>query len=1036
MINHEHFGEEIIQRTLLSPTIRWRQNSTNFSILVCLLLCGDVHANPGPNNTYDENGRNIDDTTTEDHSDAFQFDCFNKRGIHIIHSNVRSLLPSIDELRHFVSVNKPHIIGISETWLDDSILDSEISLAGYKVERKDRNRSGGGVATYISNTITSNRRSDIEDNNIEMVCIDILLPKSKPILVCNAYRPPKDESFYENLDHSFENCESLDQEIYIIGDLNTDISHQDTSIFKKLKSFLYSFHMVQIISEFTRVTPSTSSTLDLIIVSDQDKVSQSGVLTYAFSDHQVIYCTRKQKKICSNCQYVKNIRCMRNYDVSVFKEQLRNVNWFNVLNSEDIDKAWLEFKKLFLDVLNIIAPVKSVRVKQKSEAWFNGEILHLLGERNRAFVKFRKSKLDADYVMYKGLRNRCKNLIESCKKGFIKEKIESNSNNAKDLWKTLKNMGLTMKGNSESSKIGLKDDRGDIVFDESFVTNKFNNFFCNVASKLVSLLPNSSGYYISTSLDSFYIKLGVQNNSFKLSIVSDDDVDKLLTKLNVTKSTGHDDIPARFLKDGHDVLSTPLAYIFNLSVRKGLFPNDLKKARVVPLYKKGNRNIESNYRPISILPVVSKIYEKLVHDQVMAYLESKKILYDYQSGFRNSFSTESALVYLTDKIKANMDKGLFSGLVLMDLQKAFDTVDHNILVKKLKCIGFNSTCIDWFTSYLSNRTQFVDIQGHKSECSNISCGVPQGSILGPMLFLIYVNDMSSSVQCDLYLYADDSALVISGRTVEAVESRLAKELKNVSNWLVDNRLSLHLGKTESIIYGTKQKLSRPMNIIINDVNISAKDCVKYLGAYLDQCVSGVQMAEKVVKRVNQTLKFLYRKGQMLTFKDRLLLCNAMIQPFFDYGCCFWYNGLCNKYKNKLQTCQNKVVRFIFSKCNRSHVGAKELCSLKWLNVEKRVELRIACNMFKVFNGKAPNYLNQLFTFHNKSHNTRYSSMSFSIPHVNSNGKKSFFYSGIILWNNLPNNVKKCKSYDAFKSMCKSHFSDQMINLDSDDFIFY
>ncbi len=456
---------------------------------------------------------------------------------------------------------------------------------------------------------------------------------------------------------------------------------------------------------------------------------------------------------------------------------------------------------------------------------------------------------------------------------------------------------------------------------------------------------------------------------------------------------------------------------------KSIVPDDFKVACVVPLYNKGDHNLEGNYRPISILPVVSKVFERIVHNQLTMYLNSFDILYDYQSGFRKDFSTDSALVYLTDRIRSNSDKGNFTGLVLMDLQKAFDTVNHDIILNKLRTIGFKDDCIKWFRSYLCNRKQFTDVNGQHSEFENVTCGVPQGSILGPLLFLVYVNDMSASVQCELYLYADDSALLTTGKSIEHIESVLEGELKNVSKWLIDNKLSLHLGKTESVIYGPPKKVKdRVMNINIDGIMIKGKDSVKYLGAHLDQCLTGVTMATNAIKKVNKCLKFMYRKSEFLNFKERLMMSNALIQPTFDYGCNFWFRSLGKVVRSKLQVTQNKVIRFVLEKGNRYHVAVSDFRKLKWISVEKRVDFMTLCNMFKIYHKKAPKYLCHIdFIKDSHSHNTRYSTMSFSVPSVKTQGKHTFKYSGIFLWNNLPMYVKQSQ----FKHNCKKFQIDSM-----------
>ena len=231
-------------------------------------------------------------------------------------------------------------------------------------------------------------------------------------------------------------------------------------------------------------------------------------------------------------------------------------------------------------------------------------------------------------------------------------------------------------------------------------------------------------------------------------------------------------------------------------------------------------------------------------------------------------------------------------MVLLDLQKAFDTVDHNILLMKLEAIGLQPMAVNWFKSYLTNRHQCVDIGGTLSNPADITCGVPQGSILGPLLFLIYVNDITASVNCKLLLYADDSALIVADKSLTVIEHRLSRELESIREWLIDNRLSLHLGKTESILFGSKRKLknNKTIQVQCGNESLTCKSNVKYLGLILDQSLNGEITVDNVVKKSNAKIKFLYRQAKNVSQETKKLLTSALIQCHFDYACSAWYDG--------------------------------------------------------------------------------------------------------------------------------------------------
>ena len=424
-----------------------------------------------------------------------------------------------------------------------------------------------------------------------------------------------------------------------------------------------------------------------------------------------------------------------------------------------------------------------------------------------------------------------------------------------------------------------------------------NSYFFNIPSNLVSLLPTPSKIYTTFTelFKHFYSSKNISPDQFYLQHVSENFVNTELSKINPNKSYGIDGIQARFIKDSASEIKLPITYIINLSIDSNTVPTDFKYAKVTPLYKKGNKSQVENYRPISILSVVSKVLEKAIYFQFEKYLKENNILYSYQSGFRKKHSTDTCLIDLMDFLHTNISEGKYVGMVLLDLQKAFDTVDHDILCNKLKHMGV--ACVGWFESYLKNRLQVVTLDGVNSLPGNVQCGVPQGSILGPLLFLCYVNDMPISIKCKLLLYADDSALLVSWLTPESISQKLSQELKSCHDWLVDNKLSLHIGKTESILFSTKKKNNQSDNfqVFCNGTPVKRVNFVKYLGLTIDSTLSGDSIVSNITEKATSRLKFLYRYKSILKEQSRKILCSALIQCHLDYSCSSWYTNL-----NKLQ----------------------------------------------------------------------------------------------------------------------------------------
>ena len=364
---------------------------------------------------------------------------------------------------------------------------------------------------------------------------------------------------------------------------------------------------------------------------------------------------------------------------------------------------------------------------------------------------------------------------------------------------------------------------GALEFDSTKVAQIFADFFANLADDLVAKLPKPSNRFGLKSVCLYYKK--ICNNIRKLIFnhVSTEEILLILQEIQLNKAAGIDSINGRFFKHGAKRLANPIAQLCNLSITLGTFPKECKIAKLVPVFKKGSKVDPKNYRPISLLPVVSKVIEKVIFNQIINFISENNILFELQSGFRQNHSTDFCLTYLNNKVIKGFDSGLFTGMILIDLQKAFDTIDHKILLEKMNYFGFSQQVIKWFRSYLSQRKFCASIDKSLSNVTNLSCGVPQGSILGPLLFLLYINDMPQAVNCELLLYADDSCLLFQHKEVKAIEKQLTEDFSSICEWFLDNKLSIHFGedKTKTILFGTKIKTNKAdkLNDKYGDINI-------------------------------------------------------------------------------------------------------------------------------------------------------------------------------------------------------------------------
>ena len=1032
-------------------------NSVSYTCQKCSLTLSNKNEIPFPEVSFSENANQIDITPIENTTDIDNtWHTFNTRGLHFIHLNINSLLDKIDELRFIAEKSKPTIIGITESKIDDTVTETEFAIKGYTPIRNDRTRNGGGVVLYIKEDIGFNRRENFS-KEIENIFVDILLPKTKPILVGILYNPFKSD-FLDKLSSAISNTDNFDnQEVYLLGDFNINLWHKGKYVFQddkilssreilkiaeakdgynmiRYQEFCSLHNLKQLIKSPTRITDNKSSLLDHVLTNSLEKVPQSGVIDVGLSDHQLIYCTRKAIHSKTNSHTQIKIRSLKNYTIDAFHHYLVNLAFPNYELFTDVNAAYLDFTNKLMSVINEIAPIKEIRVKSRTEEWFDGEVVESIKIRDKLFKKFKKSKSQNDKELFKVARNSTQSLINKKKKSFYEEKLNENIGKPKELWKSLNSLGFTTK-NKSKSKICLNH-KGNLNFDPKANANIFKNFFSNLAEDLLKKLPNPSNKFNLNTVKSYYVKQGVKMNSFSFNHVDEEIILKLLEEINPSKAAGIDGLAGKFLKDGAPYLSSPITQLCNLTITLSAFPEKCKIAKLKPMFKKGSTTEPKNYRPISLLPLISKLIERVIHDQIQKYLSNQEILYKYQSGFRSGHSTDTCLSYLNDKILKSFDEGKITGMILIDLQKAFDTINHKILLDKLVYLGFSKTAILWLKSYISNRSFIVNVENDYSDPGDLNCGVPQGSILGPLLFLLYVNDMPQAIECDLLLYADDSVLIFTHKNINTINEQLNKDFNSLCEWFVDNKLSIHFGedKTKSILFTSKNKIKKVGTLSIHhaDIQIKQHSKVTYLGCILDEDLSGESMATKVIGKINGRLKFLYRKNKFLTSSLRRLLCNALIQPHFDYACSAWYPNLTQKLSKKLQTTQNKCIRFCLQLGNRSHIGAREFKQIDWLPVKERFNQCVCSTVFKFVNKTCPVYMKEMFSTFDQDNSTRISALKLRQPcRKTAKGQGGLSYLGPFIWNNIDKKCKLNTNLNTFKHEVKKTFFNLLIKKEAD-----
>ena len=876
------------------------------------------------------------------------------------------------------------------------------------------------MSLYIRNGLNFDIRK-LPTSSSECLFIDIMFPNTKPITFGACYRPPSDNNFLANFRPVLDSFET-DRETYIMGDFNI-CTRQKSSLYNSYCDLLQSFSLSQLISEPTRITPQSSSVIDHVLCNPLCNVKSSGVLDVGVSDHQFTFCIRG--RIVPPCSepIVHRFRSMGNYSREMFCVKLREVDWSRVMLETDVSLSLRYFIDILLGVINEIAPYHQIRAKHDSAPWMCRGILVGIRKRDDLFRKFKKDKNNGTlYKAYCKQRNLVQRDIRLAKSEFFRGKMKECGGDSAKLWRQLGYIGYS---EPKSKASIVLEHEGAKIFEASKVANVFNRYFTYIASNLVNLLPTPSGIYstASATFRNFYRNRGIHGPCFTLMPVPRHFILTQLNSFNPGKSTGLDDISPRFLKDGASALAEPIGHIVNLSILTETVPAELKRAKVVPIFKKGSRLDPGNYRPVSILSAVSKILERAVNGQLVSHLNSRKLLYEYQSGFRSKYSTDTCLMNLTDYVKGKVNNGELVGMVMIDLRKAFDTVDGDILIGKLSAMGVTS--LDWFRSYLFDREQCTQVGGKNSSFLQITCGVPQGSILGPTLFLCYVNDMASCLNCHLSLYADDSALIFSGKNASQIASFLSQELSLCKKWLIDNRLSLHVGKTESILFGSGRRIraAGDFKVTCDGETVQRVTSIVYLGVRLDQCLSFDEYVVKVCKNANNRLSFLYRYSHLLDVQTRKMLCNSLVLSNLTYCISAWYPGLGTGLKDRLNVVQRKMVRFVNGWKPREHVGVREIKSAGWLIFPKRASLSQLCHLFKIRAGLAPSYLSRDFcpTGDIHHHHTRGSDLNYFID-SRKFPPNTFHYTTVREWNALPHDLRCAPSLASFKRKLRQYFT--------------
>lgn len=893
-----------------------------------------------------------------------------------------------DSFKRIVLDNEFSIIGVSETWLLPDFPSQFISIPNYNLIRTDRDGRGGGVACYLKAPYRFKvYHSSTSVNGLEQIWLIVNFNKQK-VAVGIIYRPPR-ANIVMCLDELSNVLERIFLEanlIILMGDININLLNLNSPDVIKFNSLLFNFELCQIINTPTRITANTESLIDVICVSNGVAVRSCDVLDMLnVTDHMLVFC----EIYIENEKVVNDTITFRNYknlDINSFAiDATYNVTWENIFNLNDINSKVDYLNNCIMSLFDRHAPVCTITKKRRHHPYITYNIKLMITSKNKAHKKYLKTRTVADREYYVTLRNYVNEAIKQEKVAYMQYVLRKNKNDQKRIWNNLSDWGVPTR--SSTKVINLPDDLSN--------PEELNNYFLNVAG------PST----INNDLLSFYNN-NLRNMEVHFNFVEITDEQILDALKNIkTQAFGVDNINAKMISLVIPYCIDVIKHIFNESIKQGIFPDLWKTANVIPTPKKLIPTCFNDLRPICILPTFSKLLEKVVSFQLKDYLEINNILPDIQSGFRHKHGTQTALLKVVNDISTAIDKSLPSILVLLDQSKAFDLVNFDLLLAKLKYIGFDNLALNWFSSYIIARTQrvFFDSNICSSMRETLS-GVPQGSILGPVLFSIFIFDFPAVLSyCQLHLYADDIELYMSVTNIENDIENFNIDLNNTSKYSEDNGLRINPNKTLALCIGSDRNTSsivREYKLNINGTDISWVQSAKNLGVVFDNRLSFEEHVNNIFKIAFLKLKSLYRFKYELSQEVKLKLIKSLIYPHIEYCCSVYYNFLTLQNQSKLQRIQNACMRFVCCIPYREHV-TPYLSGLNELNINNRIQYLIFIFLYKLINSKTPRYLYNLITKRSDIHIINIRANTFTIPqHSTNKFEGSFSYLAPYLLNKV------------------------------------
>ena len=921
----------------------------------------------------------------------------------IFHQNVCGLSSKKEELLNSLAVHSPHIICLTEHHLSDGELEN-MPLDQYALGAKfcRKTHKCGGVCILIQDSLhftNINMNKFSKEKDIEICAVKIHAPSSS-IIVLTVYRSPTgDIAYFLNvleaaLNQLYNNITTL----ILCGDFNINYLNEDKKK-QRLNSLLTSYGLYSVIDFPTRTNNSTSTTIDNIFINKLTFLTYNVYsLVNGISDHDAQILTLPDTNIPKTKNELYSYRKIDAPSLNEFQINLSHEAWSKVFNNNDKDTniIYNNFLDTFLKMFNASFPPHKTLLTRNNKPWLTSGIKTSCNNKRKLYLLYRESN---DPKLKEHYRKYCKLLTKTiilAKKLHYSAMLTNSTNKPKTTWNIIKSITNNHKKSNNRLMMEIEGKR---TTHHQTIAEKLNAYYVNVADNITSNIPVKSTVNGLTNEDPLWYLYTAFQQPFpdiKLKHTTTGEIEKIITELKHKNSCGYDKVTAKIIQASSPYIVSPLAHICNRMLSTGTFPDRLKYAEVKPIYKKGDKTQITNYRPISLLPVFSKIFEKVLYKRLSDHLGKNNILAKEQFGFRCNTSTEPAIYTLIHNILSSLNTKSLAGGLFCDLQKAFDCVNHNILLKKLTFYGITEVTNKLIDSYLSNRQQRVTINNCTSTWKEIRHGVPQGSVLGPLLFLIYINDLSLNItdKCIPILYADDTSFLITDHDSIELRRKTNEVFTKINEWFHTNLLMLNYDKTFLLQFTAKTNKETEMQILCNDKAIATAKSIKFLGLTLDTTLNWKHHINELIPRLNRACYAIRAIKPFMPLDVLKSTYFSYAHSIMTYGLIFWGNSTDSDDVFKIQ---KRIIRVITN--STKNASCRELFKiLNILPLQSQYIYSILLFLTKHRDRFLP-------TSHIHAISTRQNNNLYVPPAKLTLYQKGVYYSGIKIYNHLPTSIK-------------------------------